>query len=59
MSSEAGPSKHMSVEEQARKKNKSFWEVDPEMEDAEATELARDGDGDFQLESAEATTTDG
>ena len=60
MSSEAGPSeKHMSVEEQARQKNISFWELNPQMEDAEAAELARDGDGDFLLESAEATTTDG
>ena len=60
MSSEAGPSeKHMSIEEQARQKNISFWELNPQMEDAEAAELARDGDGDFVLESAEATTTDG
>ena len=62
MSSEAGPSKHMSVEEQARKKNKSFWEVNPEMEDAEAAELARDGDGDFLLEmedAEDAEDTDG
>ena len=60
MSSESGPSeKHMSVEEQARQKNISFWELNPQMEDAEAAELARDGDGDFQLESAKATTTDG
>ena len=64
MSSEAGPSKHMSVEEQAREKNKPFWEVNPEMEDAEAAELARDGDGDFLIEDAggdgdETTTTDG
>jgi hypothetical protein len=49
----------MSVEEQARQKNISFGELNPQMEDAEAAELARDGDGDFQLESAEATTTDG
>ena len=47
MSSSADPSKHMSIEEQARQKNKSFWEVNPEMEDAEAAELARDGDADF------------
>ena len=60
MSSEAGPSKHMSVEEQAREKNKPFWEVNnPEMGDAEATELARDGDGDFLLEMEDAEDTDG
>ena len=47
MSSSAGPSKHMSIEEQARQENKSFWEVNPEMEDAEAAELARAGDNDF------------
>ena len=49
MSTDApGPSKHMSVEEEAREKNKPFWEVNiPEMEDAEAAELARAGDGDF------------
>ena len=46
MSSEAGPSeKHMRVEEQARQKNILFWELNPQMEDAEAAELARDGDG--------------
>ena len=33
----------MSIEEQAREKNKSFWDVNPEMGDAEAAELARDG----------------
>ena len=49
MSSSVGPSKHMSIKEQARQKNKSFWEVNPKMEDAEAAELARDGDADFQL----------
>ena len=68
MSSSAGPSKHMSIEEQARQENKSFWEVNPELDDAEAAELARAGDADFQLEmqnaedtseDADATTTDG
>ena len=48
MSSSAGPSKNMSIEEEAREKNKSFWEVNPEMEDAEAAKLARAGDADFQ-----------
>ena len=50
MSSSTGPSKNMSIEEEAREKNKSFWEVNPELEDAEAAELARAGDADFQLE---------
>ena len=62
MSADApGPSKHMSVEEEAREKNKSFWDVNPEMGDAEAAELARDGDGDFQLEMEmeDAEDTDG
>ena len=68
MSSSAGPSKNMSIEEEAREKNKSFWEVNPELDDAEAAELARAGDADFQLErdnvestseDAAATTTDG
>ena len=58
----------MSIEEEARQKNKSFWEVNPELDDAEAAELARAGDADFQLEmqnaedtseDADATTTDG
>ena len=40
----------MSIEEEAREKNKSFWEVNPEMEDVEAAELAHDGDADFQVE---------
>ena len=64
MSSQAGPSKHMSVEEQARQKNISFWELNSQMEDAEAAELARDGVGDFLLEDANEdgdaiTTTEG
>ena len=68
MSSSGGPSKNMSIEEEARQKNKSFWEVNPELDDAEAAELARAGDADFQLEmqnaedtseDADATTTDG
>ena len=68
MSSSAGPSKNMSIEEEARQKNKSFWEVNPELDDAEAAELACAGDADFQLErdnvestsaDADATTTDG
>ena len=68
MSSSAGPSKNMSIEEEARQKNKSFSEVNLELDDAEAAELARTGDADFQLErdnvestseDADATTTDG
>ena len=68
MSSSGGPSKNMSIEEEARQKNKSFWEVNPKLDDAEAAELARAGDADFQLEmqnaedtseDADATTTDG
>ena len=59
MSSSVGPSKNMSIEEQARQKSKSFWEVNPEMEDAEATELARAGDADFQLEMENAEDTSG
>ena len=64
----AGPSKHMSIEKQGRQENKSFWEVNPEMEDAKAATLARVGDADFQLEmdnvedtseDVDATTTDG
>ena len=58
----------MSIEEEAREKNKSFCEVNPELEDTEAAELARAGDADFQLErdnvedtseDVDATTTDG
>ena len=58
----------MSIEEEARQKNKSFWEVKPEMDDAEAAELARAGNANFQLEmdtvedtsgDGEATTTNG
>lgn len=63
MSADApGPSKHMSVEEEAREKNMSFWDVNPGMGDAEAAELACAGDGDFQLEMEmedATTTTDG
>ena len=68
MSLSAAPSKNMSIEEEARQKNKSFWEVNPELDDAEAAELARAGDANFQLErdnvestseDADATTTDG
>ena len=67
MSSSAGPSKNMSIEEEAREKNKSFWEVNPELEDTEAAELAHAGNADFQLEmynvedtsgDGDATTTD-
>ena len=47
MSSSAGPSKNMSIEEEARQKNKSFWEVNPELDNVEAAELARAGDVDF------------
>ena len=60
MSADApGPSKHINVEEQAREKNKSYWEFSQEMEDAEAAELAHVGDADFQLEMENAEDTSG
>ena len=37
---EPGPSKHMSVEQEARDANKSFWELSQELEEVEAAEAA-------------------
>ena len=53
-------SKHMSVEDEAREKNKPFWAMSQELEEGEAVELARGGDGDYEQEDEdETTTTDG
>ena len=52
--SEGGPSKHMSVEDQARDFNKSFWELSQQME--EEVEAAENEQED-RVEDAE--TTDG
>ena len=58
-----GPSKlHMSVEDEARDANKSFWELSQELEEVEATEAASGGDrADDEQEGREddAETTDG
>ena len=58
MSADApGPSKHMSIEEEARHANKSFWQLSQEMEEAEAARAASGGDraDDEQEDDAEAT----
>jgi len=57
---QAGPSKQMSIEDQARELNKPFW--NNEMVAGEADALARAGDKDFVLEEGEetdSTSTDG
>ena len=58
---EAGNSKHMSVEEQAREGNKSFWQMSQEMEEAEAAAGAASGEraDDEQEGREDAETTDG
>ena len=38
------PSKHMSIEEQAREKNESFWAMSQRLEEAEAAEAASGGE---------------
>ena len=53
-------SKHMSVEDEAREKNKTFWAMSQQLDEREADELARAGDGDYEVEEEEETTsTDG
>ena len=52
--SEGGPSKHMSVEEEARHANKAFWQMSQQME--EELEAAENEQED-RVEDAE--TTDG
>ena len=66
----AGSSKHMSVEEQARERNKSFWEPQNQMEEEEAAagaagyeggreEDTTDGREDDTTDGREDDTTDG
>ena len=62
MDDQAGPSKQMSIEDQARELNKPFWGMNDEMVAGEADALARAGDADFVLEEGEetdSTSTDG
>ena len=59
MSADApGPSKHMSVEEEARHANKSFWQMSQEMEEMEEVEAA-DADNEQEDREEDAETTDG
>ena len=57
--SEAGPSKHMSVQQEAREANKSFWQLSQEMEEAEAARAASGGDRATDEQEDDAEATDG